>query len=288
LGAEGDAHSGLNRQLAYWRSVLDGLPDQLDLPLDRPRPLRRDAAAARVRFAIAPEIRSAANELATGRGVSLFMVLHAALATLLSRLCASTDIAIGTPIAGRSDPALDELVGMFVNTLVLRTEVDQAAGFDRVLDVVRDADLDAFANADVPFERLVEAVDPDRATGRHPLFQVMLSYDHTPELRIELPGVTAEVLEVAADIAKFDLHLEVHDGRADGALEAEFVYATDVFNHDPVESFARRFFTVLEAALAAPALPGGDIELLDACELARLAPLAAAPADPPVTVARML
>ncbi|WP_245649526.1 non-ribosomal peptide synthetase [Nocardia shimofusensis] len=288
LGAEGDAGSGLNRQLAYWRSALDGLPDQLDLPLDRPRPLRRQAGAARVRFAIAADIRSAAYELAAGRGVSLFMVLHAALATLLSRLCASTDIAIGTPIAGRSDPALDELVGMFVNTLVLRTEVDQAAGFERVLEVVRDVDLDAFANADVPFERLVEAVNPERSTGRHPLFQVMLSYDHTPELRIELPGVTAEVLEVAADIAKFDLHLEVHDGRPDGSLDAEFVYATDVFDHDTVEAFARRFVTVLETASAAPAVPVGDIELLDAREFANLAPLTAAPADPPTTLARLL
>ncbi|WP_228803714.1 amino acid adenylation domain-containing protein [Nocardia higoensis] len=288
LGAEGDAGSGLNRQLAYWRSALDGLPDQLDLPLDRPRPLRRQATAARVRFVIAPHVRTAAYDLAAGRGVSLFMVLHAALATLLSRLCASTDIAIGTPIAGRSDPALDELVGMFVNTLVLRTEVDQAAGFERVLEVVRDADLDAFANADVPFERLVEAVNPERSTGRHPLFQVMLSYDHTPELRIELPGVTAEVLEVSADIAKFDLHLEVHDGRPDGSLDAEFVYATDVFDHDTVEAFARRFVTVLETASAAPALPVGDIELLDARELANLAPLAAAPADPPITLARLL
>ncbi|HLS75462.1 MAG TPA: amino acid adenylation domain-containing protein [Nocardia sp.] len=250
--------------------------------------MRRNAAAGRVRFTIDPGTRSAAHEFAAGRGVSLFMVLHAALAALLSRLCASTDIAIGTPIAGRSDPALDELVGMFVNTLVLRTRVDQGAGFERLLEVVRDTDLDAFANADVPFERLVEAVNPERATGRHPLFQVMLSYDHRPDLRVELPGVIAEVLEVAAEIAKFDLHLEVHDGRADGALEAEFVYATDVFDHDTVEAFARRFVTVLETALAAPALPVGDIELLDARELARLAPLAAAPADPPVTLARML
>ncbi|MFD6259269.1 amino acid adenylation domain-containing protein, partial [Nocardia sp. NPDC060256] len=192
LGNESDPASALSGQLTHWRSALTGLPDQLDLPLDRPRPLRRSTTGARVEFAIAPEIRRAAGELAATRGVSMFMVLHAALATLLSRLCASTDIAIGTPIAGRSDPALDELVGMFVNTLVLRTEVDPAAGFDRMLDVVRETDLNAFANADVPFERLVEVVNPERSAARHPLFQVMLSYDRAPDLRVELSGVRAE------------------------------------------------------------------------------------------------
>ncbi|MBA4856424.1 amino acid adenylation domain-containing protein [Nocardia farcinica] len=288
LGDEADPHSGLGRQLAYWRTALAGLPDQLDLPLDRPRPLRRTGEAQRVRFTIPADTRAAALAVAAGRGVSLFMVLHAALATLLARLSASSDIAVGTPIAGRSDPALDELVGMFVNTLVLRTEIDPAAGFEQVLDAVRETDLNAFANADVPFERLVEVVNPERSTARHPLFQVMLSYDRTPDLALELPGVTAEVLPLDSAVAKFDLHLEVHDTAADSALEAEFVYATDVFDHATVETFARRFVTVLDAALAAPAAPVGDIDLLDDREFANLVPLPAAPAVPPITLARML
>ncbi|MBF6247748.1 AMP-binding protein, partial [Nocardia elegans] len=288
LGDEADPHSGLGRQLAYWRTALAGLPDQLDLPLDRPRPLRRTGEAQRVRFTIPADTRAAALAVAAGRGVSLFMVLHAALATLLARLSASSDIAVGTPIAGRSDPALDELVGMFVNTLVLRTEIAPAAGFEQVLDAVRETDLNAFANADVPFERLVEVVNPERSTARHPLFQVMLSYDRTPDLALELPGVTAEVLPLDSAVAKFDLHLEVHDTAADSALDAEFVYATDVFDHATVETFARRFVTVLDAALAAPAAPVGDIDLLDDREFANLVPLPAAPAVPPITLARML
>ncbi|MFI6042732.1 amino acid adenylation domain-containing protein [Nocardia sp. NPDC051321] len=288
LGNEADPASALSGQLAHWRSALAGLPDQLDLPLDRPRPLRRSTTGGRVEFTIAPEIRRAAGELAATRGVSMFMVLHAALATLLSRLCASTDIAIGTPIAGRSDPALDELVGMFVNTLVLRTEVDPAAGFDRMLDVVRETDLNAFANADVPFERLVEVVNPERSAARHPLFQVMLSYDRAPDLRVRLSGVRAEVLPIVSDIAKFDLQLVVHDDISDGPLTAEFGYATDIFDASTVESFARRFVAVLNAVVAAPSMPIGDLTILDRRELANLVPIASSPAEPFSTLARLL
>ncbi|MFQ6392605.1 amino acid adenylation domain-containing protein [Nocardia sp. KC 131] len=288
LGEEADPASALSHQLIHWRSALTGLPDQLDLPLDRPRPMRRSTTGDRVEFTIAPATRRAAAELAAARGVSMFMVLHAALATLLARLCATTDVAIGTPIAGRSDPALDELVGMFVNTLVLRTEVDLAAGFDQMLDVARETDLNAFANADVPFERLVEVVNPERSAARHPLFQVMLSYDRAPEMRIDLPGVLAEILPVNSDVAKFDLQLEVHDSIGDGPLSAEFGYATDVFDKRTIEGFARRFVAVLNAVVAAPSMPIGDLEILDRRESANLVPIAGPPAEPPTSLARLL
>ncbi|NKX85831.1 non-ribosomal peptide synthetase [Nocardia coubleae] len=288
LGDETDPEAPLGRQLGHWRRALAGLPDQLDLPLDRPRPLRRTTGGDTVAFTIDAETRRAAAQLASGRGVSMFMVLHAALATVLARVCGSTDITIGTPIAGRSDPALDELVGMFVNTLVLRTEVDLGAGFDRVLDQVRETDLDAFANPDVPFERLVELVNPDRSTNRHPLFQVMLSYDRTPELRVELPGVAAELVPVQTGVAKFDLQLEVRDNHDDGPLHAEFGYATDVFDRSTIEGVARRFTTMLRSALAAPQEPIGDLPLLDRREIARLVPVVGAPAEPADTLARLL
>ncbi|WP_083864874.1 non-ribosomal peptide synthetase [Nocardia brevicatena] len=287
LGEETDPASALSRQIVYWRSELAGLPDQLDLPLDRPRPLHRSTVGSRVAFTISAETRREATELAAARGVSMFMVVHAALATLLSRLCGSTDIVIGTPIAGRSDPALDELVGMFVNTLVLRTAVDPAAGFDRMLDHIRETDLNAFANADVPFERLVELVNPERSGSRHPLFQVMLSYDNAPDLHLDLPGVRTEILPLATDVAKFDLQLEIHDDGTDGELRAEFGYATDILDARTVEAFARRFVTVLEAVVAAPQRPLGDIDLLDRHERANLVPIAGGPAEPPTTLARM-
>ncbi|MBH0779872.1 non-ribosomal peptide synthetase [Nocardia bovistercoris] len=288
LGEESDPASALSRQLTYWRAELTGLPDQLDLPLDRPRPMRRSTDGGRVEFAISAETRRAAAELAAAKGVSMFMVLHATLAALLSRLCGTTDITIGTPIAGRSDPALDELVGMFVNTLVLRTEVDPASGFDRMLDAIRETDLNAFANADVPFERLVEAVNPERSGARHPLFQVMLSYDRVPELRIALPAVRTEVIDLNAAQAKFDLQLELHDDPDGGPMHAEFGYARDVFDHRTVETFARRFLTILDAVVASPQTPVGDVDILDARESGKLVPFAGSPAEPPLTLARML
>ncbi|WP_084477645.1 non-ribosomal peptide synthetase [Nocardia jejuensis] len=292
LGDEADPTSALSRQLAYWRAGLADLPDQLDLPFDRPRPRQRSTDGGRVEFTIPAEIRRALAALATERGVSMFMVLHATLAALLSRLCNTTDIAIGTPIAGRSDPALDELVGMFVNTLVLRTVVDPAAGFDRMLAEVRDTDLNAFANADVPFERLVEVVNPERSAARHPLFQVMLSYDSTPELTIELPGVHATVLPISVDIAKFDLQLTVHEplgtGAEDAPLTAEFGYAADVFDKPTVEAIARRFGALLAAAVADPTVPVGDLPILDTREIAKLVPIQGSPGEPGTTLARLL
>ncbi|MFC6012252.1 amino acid adenylation domain-containing protein [Nocardia lasii] len=288
LGEETDPEAPIARQLAHWRTTLAGLPDQLDLPFDRPRPVQRATGGDTVEFRIDAETRRAASELAASRGVSMFMVLHAALATVLARLCASTDITIGTPIAGRSDPALDELVGMFVNTLVLRTEVDLDAGFERMLDRVRETDLDAFANPDVPFERLVELVNPDRSTSRHPLFQVMLSYDRTPQLRVELPGVTAELVPIEIGVAKFDLQLEVRDSDDGGPLHAEFGFATDVFDRATVEAIARRFTAVLTAAVTAPTRAIGDLDILDSREIARLVPVSGAPAEPAGTLSRLL
>ncbi|MQY17212.1 non-ribosomal peptide synthetase [Nocardia macrotermitis] len=290
LGDEEDPASALGRQLSYWRTALAELPDQLDLPLDRPRPQQRTTEGARVAVTIPAEVRRAVAALAAERGVSAFMVLHACLAVLLSRLCNTGDIAIGTPIAGRSDPALDDLVGMFVNTLVLRTEVDPAAGFDRMLDRVRETDLDAFANADVPFERLVEVVNPARDAGRHPLFQVMLSYENDPDLRISLPGMDARVLPMESGVAKFDLQLTVQESGAasDGTLHAEFGYATDVFDESTVRTIAQRFVRLVAATVAAPEAPVGDLNILDARETARLVPITGAPAEPPISLARLL
>ncbi|MEU6562780.1 amino acid adenylation domain-containing protein [Nocardia nova] len=292
LGDENDPTSALSRQLAYWRTALAELPDQLDLPLDRPRQRQRETTGGRVEFTIPAATRRAVVELAAERGVSTFMILHAALASLLSRLCNTRDIAIGTPIAGRSDPALDDLVGMFVNTLVLRTEVDPAAGFDHMLDRVRETDLDAFANSDVPFERLVEVVNPSRDAGRHPLFQVMLSYEDSADLRVELPGLSARILPMDVGVAKFDLQLIVHDSDAgdavDGPLTAEFGYAADVFDHATVEGIARRFGQVLAAAVDSPRTPVGDLPILDARETGNLVPITGAPGVPPLSLARLL
>ncbi len=165
LGAEDDPRSLIAGQLDYWTSALAGVPDQLDLPADRPRPAIASNTGRDHRFEIGADVQAGIAGLARRTGVTAFMVVHAALATVLARMSGSDDIAIGTPIAGRGEAALDDVVGMFVNTLVLRTRIDGAEPFTDLLARVKDTDLGAFGHADVPFERLVEVLD--RRGPRH-------------------------------------------------------------------------------------------------------------------------
>src|SRR5690606_35339488 len=189
LGAEDDPESVLSQQIDYWRKELAALPEQLDLPADRPRPAVASNHGATLAFEIDADIHAALTRLAHQHNSTLFMVVHAALAALLARLSGTRDIAIGTPVAGRGEAALDDLIGMFVNTLVLRTEVDPGASFDELLATVRHTDVQAFGHADVPFERLVELLDPVRSASRHPLFQVMLTFQNLAQTELELPGL---------------------------------------------------------------------------------------------------
>ncbi|WP_040774000.1 condensation domain-containing protein, partial [Nocardia pneumoniae] len=159
-------------QVAYWKQALADLPDQLDLPSDRSRPAVQSFAGGKVELRVDASTHQALIELARAEGATLFMVVHTALAVLLSRLSGTDDIAIGTPMAGRGEAVLDDLIGMFVNTLVFRTRVDAGEAFTDLLARQRETDIQAFANADVPFERLVEVLNPVRSTARHPLFQV--------------------------------------------------------------------------------------------------------------------
>ncbi|MBE7194370.1 MAG: amino acid adenylation domain-containing protein, partial [Gordonia polyisoprenivorans] len=177
LGDATDPGSVLGTQLDYWTTQLRGLAPVLDLPTDRPRPAIASHRGARADFEIPATLTRDIAHLATAAGVTPFMVVHAALAVLLSRLAGTDDVAIATPVAGRGSRDLDLLVGMFVNTLVLRTRVDGTADFRALLDDVRVTDLDAFANAELPFETLVEALDPVRSEAFAPLAQVMLSFD---------------------------------------------------------------------------------------------------------------
>ncbi|MDN2501934.1 amino acid adenylation domain-containing protein, partial [Nocardia nova] len=220
---------------------------------------------ARYRFAVPAETVSALRERAERTGATFFMALHAAFAVVLAKLSGQRDIAIGTPIAGRGEAALDDLVGMFVNTLVLRADVAPESSFTALLDAVREGDLRAFAHRDVPFERLVEVLNPMRSAARHPLFQVMLDLRQAAAAEPRLPGLRATTLEIDSGTAKFDLHLTAEEA-ADGSLAAVFEYATDLFDEPTVAGFARRFRLVLEALLAQPERPVGDIEPMSAAE----------------------
>ncbi|WP_245650358.1 condensation domain-containing protein, partial [Millisia brevis] len=169
LGSELDASSVISQQLAYWESVLGGVPDEVELPWDRPRPVVASYRGGRVDdVVIDAGLHAGISELARRYNATPFMVVHAALAVVLARLSGSDDVVVGTPVAGRGEAALDHLVGMFVNTLVLRTSVTGSMSFADLLREVSDSDLGAFGHSDVPFERLVEVLNPPRSQGRHP------------------------------------------------------------------------------------------------------------------------
>ncbi|SUE14960.1 non-ribosomal peptide synthetase [Rhodococcus gordoniae] len=277
LGSESDADSVAAAQIRYWVETLDGLPDQLELPIDRPRPPVQSLRGRRVPLRIPADVHSALSSLSRERGASLFMTFHAALAVLLSRLSASSDVAVGTPIAGRGEARLDDVIGMFVNTLVFRTRVDDDARFGELLDRVREIDLDAYANADLPFERIVEILNPTRSQARHPLFQVGLSFQNVERSSLELPGLTVTGLDIETEISQFDLHFIVADHYAeDGSplgVGGFVTYATDLFDESTVVRFTELLETVLRAVTADPHVVVGDIDLLGEADRRRLAEL---------------
>ncbi|MEV5838955.1 amino acid adenylation domain-containing protein [Nocardia sp. NPDC052112] len=274
LGREDDPESFAAGQIAYWRDALAELPDQLELPTDRPRPPVQSFAGGKVPVHIDAETHRALVELARAQGATLFMVVHAALAVLLARLSGTDDIAIGTPMAGRGEAALDELIGMFVNTLVFRTRVDESAPFTELLARQRETDLAAFANADVPFERLVEVLNPARSTARHPLFQVGLSFQNLAATSLELPGLTISGVDFDAAVSQFDLHWIIGDhydeaGRPAG-ISGAVTYAHDLFDEPTVQGVVVRLARLLGEIAAAPRTVVGELELLDAAEWTEL------------------
>uniref|UniRef100_UPI001359D0D5 condensation domain-containing protein n=1 Tax=Nocardia sp. CY41 TaxID=2608686 RepID=UPI001359D0D5 len=270
LGEESDPGSVLAAQVGFWRQVLAGLPEQLELPADRARPAVASYRGATLGFEVDAEVHAGLSRVAHEHNATVFMVVHAALAVLLARLSNSRDIAIGTPVAGRGEAALDDLIGMFVNTLVLRTEIDPGVSFAGLLAGVRSVDVAAFGHADVPFERLVEVLDPPRSPARHPLFQVMLTFQNLTVPQLSLPGLSVSGLDLAVGLAKFDLQLAIAEnvdehGRA-GGLSAAFTYATDLFDSATVRDFADRFTRILAAVAVDASVVVGDIDVLAAGE----------------------
>ncbi|MFC3964490.1 amino acid adenylation domain-containing protein [Nocardia jiangsuensis] len=291
LGSERDPDSVAARQIAFWQDELAGLPDQLELPADRPRPAVQSYAGGMVEVRIDAETHRALGELARANGATLFMVVHTALAVWAGRLSGANDVAIGTPIAGRDELALEQLIGMFVNTLVFRTRLELGAPFSDLLKRQRDTDIQVFAHADVPFERLVEVLNPERSTARHPLFQLGLSFQNLAPTTLELPGLAVSAVDFETAISQFDLHWMIGDAYdSDGApagIGGVVTYATALFDEFTVRGFVDRFLRVLRAVAQAPETPVGDLPLLQQHERDRLLlarNATAHPVDPAATL----
>ncbi|MFC9662402.1 amino acid adenylation domain-containing protein [Nocardia sp. NPDC127606] len=274
LGAADDPASLMSEQLEFWRSTLAGAPDRLELPADRPRPAVASLSAGRVPVEIGARLHERLVALARSRGSSLFMVMHAALATVLGRLSDSDDVVIGTPVAGRGEPGLDDLVGMFVNTLALRTRVDPGEPFAELLMRTRETDLLAFEHADVPFERVVEELNPERSAARHPLFQVALAFQNVSTIEVVLPEVRVARADVDTGAIQFDLQLVLSDSSGNAAaaqgMSGMMTYARDLFDEATAAALVRRLVRVLEAVADDPAVAVGDIDWLEADERSSL------------------
>ncbi|MFJ7325451.1 amino acid adenylation domain-containing protein [Streptomyces cyaneofuscatus] len=270
LGDESDPDSVISRQLAYWREALEGLPEELALPYDRPRPPVAGNHGGVVAFPVPSDVYAGLTEVARQSQATLFMVVQAAVAALLSRLGAGTDIPLGTSIAGRTDEALDEVVGFFVNTLVLRADLAGEPTFLDLVGQVRNFSFAAYAHQELPFERLVEDLNPTRTRSRHPLFQVNVELHEggTPQLRLTGLDTTVEV--VSTPTAKFDLSwdfVEADPGAGDEpGLTGHLSYATDLFDRETADRLGEWMLRLLAAVAARPTTPVRDIRLLDAAE----------------------
>ncbi|MCY8785080.1 non-ribosomal peptide synthetase DhbF [Bacillus spizizenii] len=266
LGSGDDPNSLIAGQLAFWKETLKNLPDQLELPTDYSRPAEPSHDGDTIHFCIEPELHKRLQDLARANRVSLFMVLQSGLAALLTRLGAGTDIPIGSPIAGRNDDALGDLVGLFINTLVLRTDTSGDPSFRELLDRVREVNLAAYENQDLPFERLVEVLNPARSRATHPLFQIMFAFQNTPDAELNLPDMESSLRIHSVGSAKFDLTLEISENRlADGTpngLEGLLEYSTDLFKQATAQALADRLMRLLEAAESDPDQQIGNLDIL--------------------------
>ena len=240
----------LENHLSYWKQQLGGhLPD-LRLPTDRPRPAVQSFRGATRSFSLSKELSDAVNALSRREGSTLFMTLLAAFKTLLHRYTGQTDIVIGSPIANRNRREIEGLIGFFVNNLVLRTDLSGDPSFRELLARVREVALRAYEHQDLPFEKLVEELHPERNLGRNPFFQVVFAIQNAPMQALELPGLTVKPQEFISASARFDL--EIHLWEQAGALHGICVYSTDLFAEGSITRMIEHFQTLLEAITVSP------------------------------------
>ena len=250
------------RQLAYWKRQLAGAPELLDLPTDFPRPQEPTERGAFETFHLPADLVEPLRHLANQQGATMFMALTALFQVLLYRYSGQEDFNIGTPVAGRIRAELEPLIGFFVNTLVLRADLSGQPSFRQLLERVQEVTVQAFAHQDLPFEMLVDAVQPQRAMSHSPLFQVMFVLQDAPVDALELPGLTLSPQPVDTGTAKFDLTLSITDmgDELRGLLE----YNTDLFRKSTIQRMIQHLRLLLEGITANPDQPVSDLPLLSA------------------------
>ncbi|MFQ2875479.1 non-ribosomal peptide synthase/polyketide synthase [Mycobacterium sp. MS3] len=291
LGDPADPASRLAEQLRFWERSLAGLPERIQLPTDRPYPAVADYRGASVAVDWPAPLHRRVRDLARMHNATGFMVVQAALAVLLAKLSASSDVAIGFPIAGRSDPALDDVVGCFVNTLVLRVDLDGDPTIGELLSQVRERSLAAYDHQDVPFELLVERLNPARSLTHHPLIQVLMAWQNNVLPSAALGDLQAEPLSIETHTARMDLAFSLAErftgGTEPAGIGGSVEFRTDVFDPAGIEVLVQRLQRVLEVMTAAPAARLSSISLLDAAERIRLSAWGNHPASGQPVVATM-
>ncbi|MEV1025807.1 amino acid adenylation domain-containing protein [Streptomyces sp. NPDC050264] len=264
LGSADDPESLAAEQLDFWRDALAGLPDETPLPADFPRPAQGTREGDVVLFDVDAELQAAVGELARSTGTTEFIVFQAALSALLTRRGAGTDIPVGVSVAGRTDDALADLVGMFLNTLVLRGDTSGDPTFRELLDRLRESDLAAFSHQDVPFDQVVDALRPARALNRHPLFQVSLTVQYDGMRDLGLPGLTARPEYIPSRQAKLDLVVELVPSYDKEGMQGLLTFSKDRFTRATAESLVRQFTQLLRDAVADPGIRIGSLEIAGA------------------------
>jgi natural product biosynthesis luciferase-like monooxygenase protein/amino acid adenylation domain-containing protein len=250
----------LEQQLEYWRKQLEGMTGILELPTDHPRPAVQSYEGAHYLVSFDEKLSRRLQEVARQENVTLYMLLLASLDILLWRYSGDEDIAIGSPIANRTHKEMEKLIGFFVNTLVVRNRVERRASFTDLLKQVRETALGAYAHQDVPFERLVEELKPNRELSRSPLFQVLFALQNQPQQELQLPGLKLTTVETESAISKFDLSFYVN--QAEKTLEAAIEYNTGLFEHATTERMWKHWEELLRAIAEAPHRTVEDLPIL--------------------------
>ncbi|MCX4028170.1 amino acid adenylation domain-containing protein [Endozoicomonas sp. SM1973] len=250
----------LEKELAYWQQQLAGAPEVHNLPLDKPRPVIQQYQGKRVNLTVPASLTQQFERMCQKQEATLFMGLHAILSILINRYSGDTDIVIGTPVANREQAEIAPLIGFFVNTLVLRADLSAQMSFNQLLNKIKQTALAAYAHQQVPFDNIVEHLQPSRSLSYHPIFQIVLALQNNQQAELQFPGIKSKLLKPELFTAKFDLMLNIESSSAGFTLWWE--YNTALFNHDSIEQLARHFNQLIEQVVSTPDLPFKQLSLL--------------------------